>query len=79
MELMNLGATSLKKNAPGNTARGEVMTIGEKIKRNQPDVYKKLIKVAKNAKEERVDYKKMMEDAPVYKRHCGAWRQVRNG
>lgn len=53
------------------------MTIGEKIKRNQPDVYKKLIKITKNAKEERINYRKMMEDAPVYKRHNGALRQVR--
>ncbi len=50
------------------------MTIGEKIKRNQPDVYKKLMKMTKK---ERIDYKKMMEDAPVYKRHNGALRQVR--
>ncbi|GEM_PF-2330595 len=54
------------------------MTIGEIIKKNQPDVYKKLMKL-KKVKEERIDYKRLMEDAPVYKRHNGAWRQVRNG
>ena len=54
------------------------MTIGEILKNKQPDVYKKLIKFSIE-KEEKVDFKRMMEDAPVYKRHHGAWRQVRNG
>ena len=56
----------------------ETMTIGEILKNKQPDVYKKLIKFSIE-KEEKVDFKRMMEDAPVYKRHHGAWRQVRNG
>lgn len=54
------------------------MEIGEIIRIKQPDVYKKLMRL-KKAKEEKIDYKRLMEDAPVYKRHNGAWRQVRNG
>lgn len=53
------------------------MTIGEIIKKNQPDIYIKLMKFCKKEKEEKIDYKRMMEDAPVYKRHNGAWRQVK--
>lgn len=56
------------------------MTIGEIIKKNQPDVYKKLMRFSntKKLKEEKIDFKRLMEDAPVYKRHNGAWRQVRH-
>lgn len=56
---------------------GDVLKIGEIIKKKQPDVYKKLMKMSK--RNENIDFKKLMEDAPVYKRHHGAWRQVRNG
>lgn len=61
------------------------MTIGEILKFKQPDVYKKLIKLSNNniqkkaKKEEYVDFKRLMEDAPVFKRHRGALRQVRHG
>lgn len=60
------------------------MEIGEILRFKQPDVYKKLIKLSntniqkKVKKEEYVDFKRLMEDAPVYKRHHGAWRQVRH-
>jgi hypothetical protein len=59
--------------------------IGEILRINQPDVYKKLIKFRntniqkKVKKEEHIDFKRLMEDAPTYKRHHGAWRQVRHG
>jgi hypothetical protein len=58
------------------------MTIGEILKIKQSDVYSKLIKFSKiniktKVKEEHNDYKRLMEEAPVYKRHNGAWRQVR--
>lgn len=53
------------------------MTIVEIIKKKQPDVYKQLMRFCRKVKEEKVDYKKLMEDSPVYKRHNGAWRQVR--
>jgi hypothetical protein len=52
------------------------LAIGEIIKNKQPDIYYKLIKLSKT-KQDNVDYKKLMEDAPVYKRHGGALRQVR--
>ncbi len=61
------------------------MAIGEILKTKQPDIYMKLMKISKienkskAKKEERIDFKRLMEDAPVYKRHCGAWRQVRHG
>jgi hypothetical protein len=61
------------------------LEIGEILRNKQPDVYKKLIKFSntnnkkKVKKDEYVDFKRLMEDAPTYKRHHGAWRQVRNG
>lgn len=59
---------------------GDVLKIGDIVRKKQPDVYRELMKIANNKgknTEAYVDYKKMMEDAPVYKRHNGAWRQVR--
>jgi len=53
------------------------LAIGEIIKKKQPEVYYKLIKFSKS-KTDNVDYKRLMEDAPVYKRHSGALRQVRH-
>jgi len=58
------------------------LSIGEIIRKQQPDVYKKLIGLSKCKSkkvkiEEKIDFKRLMEDAPVYKRHNGAWRQVR--
>jgi len=53
------------------------LAIGDIIKNKQPEVYYKLIKFSKN-KAENIDYKRLMEDAPVYKRHSGALRQVRH-
>lgn len=67
-----------------NTKEGDVLEIGEIIRIKQPDIYKKLIKVSntnnknKVKKEEHIDFKRLMEDAPVYKRHNGALRQVRH-
>lgn len=63
---------------------GDDLTIGEIIQKQQPDVYKQLIRIIKFSKarkvtEEKVDFKRLMEDAPTYKRHHGSWRQVRNG
>jgi len=60
------------------------LSIGDIIRKKQPDVYKKLISLSKSKsnkvkKEEKIDFKRLMEDAPVYKRHNGAIRQVRNG
>jgi len=59
------------------------LSIGEIIRKQQPNVYKKLIGLSKCKskvkKEEKIDFKRLMEDAPVYKRHNGAIRQVRNG
>jgi hypothetical protein len=62
---------------------GDDLTIGEIIQKQQPDVYKQLIKLTKFSKEkkvyeEKVDFKRLMEDAPTYKRHHGSWRQVRH-
>lgn len=57
--------------------RGGNLTIGELIKNKQPNVYFKLIKFSKSNKDN--NYKKLMEDASVFKRHRGALRQVRNG
>jgi hypothetical protein len=65
--------------------RVTLLEIGEILKFKQPDIYKKLIIFSntniqkKVKKEEYVDFKRLMEDAPTYKRHNGAWRQVRNG
>lgn len=65
--------------------RGENLAIGDILKTKQPDVYRKLIKISRinnegrGKNEEHIDFKRLMEDAPVYKRHRGAWRQVRNG
>lgn len=64
---------------------GDVLEIGEIIRINQPDVYKRLIKFSNNnnkskvKKEGHIDFKRLMEDAPVYKRHNRALRQVRHG
>lgn len=59
------------------------MSIGEIVKKQQPDVYQELIRLckckSKVKKEEKIDFKRLMEDDPVYKRHNGAVRQVRNG
>jgi hypothetical protein len=54
------------------------LTIGEIIKNKQPIIYYKLINFSKSNKDN-TNYKKLMEDAPVFKRHHGALRQVRNG
>jgi hypothetical protein len=54
------------------------LAIWEIIKIKQPEVYNKLIKLSKT-NDDNVNYKKLMEDAPVYKRHRGALRQVRHG
>jgi len=62
---------------------GDDLAIGEILRTKQPDIYKKLKKFSntnkksKIKKEEYIDFKRLMEDAPVYKRHCGALRQVR--
>ena len=56
---------------------GDVLKIGDIIRKNQPEVYKKLIELSRKKHEEKIDFKKMMEDAPVYKRHHGSWKQVR--
>ena len=53
---------------------GEVMTIGDIIKLKQPKIY---IIFVNFIAEEKINYKNLMEDAPVYKRHNGAWKQVR--
>ena len=59
---------------------GDGLSIGEVIKKQQPDVYQELIRLSKRkVKKEKIDFKRLMEDAPVYKRHNGAWRQVRDG
>jgi hypothetical protein len=54
------------------------LAIGEIVRYKQPDIFNKLIKISKN-KTDNINFKKLMEDAPVYKRHRGALRQVRNG
>jgi hypothetical protein len=77
IEFMILGAASLKKCTRENWKEGDVLKIGDIVRKKQPDVYKKLMKMCQ--KKENIDFKKLMEDAPVYKRHHGAWRQVRNG
>jgi hypothetical protein len=53
------------------------LAIGEIIKNKQPDIYYKLINLSK-PKKDCIDFKRLMEDAPVYKRHGGALRQVRH-
>ena len=53
------------------------MKIGDIIRKNQPEVYKKLIELGREKYEEKFDYKRLMEDAPAYKRHHGSWKQVR--
>lgn len=61
-----------------NLKEGDSLAIGEIIKNKQPDIYYKLIKLSK-PKKEYIDFKRLMEEAPVYKRHGGALRQVRHG
>ncbi len=53
---------------------GDVLTIGEILKNKQPNVYYVLIFLSKDFN---INYKKLMEDAPVYIRYNGALRQVR--
>ena len=53
---------------------GDVLKTGDIVRKKQPEVYKKLMK---RSKKENVNFKQLMEDAPVYKRHHGALRQVR--
>lgn len=60
------------------------MEIGKIVRIKQPYVYKRLIRFSntnnksKVKKEEHINFKRLMEDAPVYKRHNGALRQVRH-
>ena len=61
-----------------NLKEGDSLAIGDIIKNKQTDIYYKLIKLSKTEKDN-TDYKRLMEDAPVYKRHRGVLRQVRNG
>lgn len=59
------------------------MTVENIVRSNQPDVYNQLKKKTyhrhkkKRPKKENIDFKKLMEDAPVYRKCHGSFRQVR--
>jgi hypothetical protein len=72
-----------------NGREGEVLKIGTYIRNKQPDVLDELHKPKnkkhkhrkhRRSKKEHLsfsDFQNMMQDEHVYKRHKGAWRQVR--
>lgn len=59
------------------------MKVEDIVKSNQPDIFQQMKKrnkhrnKKKRPKKDSTNYKELMEDAPVYKRSRGSFRQVR--